>query len=78
MKTTTISADHPQKLMEVATKTVENQCEYIPGGIKILGEVDLTVLLSAILAANIKILHINCGETSFEDYYLSVIGGAKE
>ena len=76
-KTTLISADDPQKLAEVVKNTVNNPCEYIADGVKVLGDVDLNALLSAILAAGIRILNINCSETSFEDYYLSMIGGAK-
>lgn len=77
-KTTCIRADDPQKLLQIVQSTVSNQCEYTPNGIKILGNVDLTALLSAILAGGINILNINCSETSFEDYYLSMIGGAKQ
>ena len=75
-KTLSITADDPQKLAEVVKNTVKNPCEYTPGGIKIIGDVDLNGLLSEILAANIQILNINCSQTSFEEYYLSMIGGA--
>jgi len=77
-RTTCISADDPQKLREIVKATVDNQIEDIADGIKVLGDMDLTALLSAILAAGVKILSINCGETSFEDYYLSLIGGAEQ
>lgn len=77
-KTVSITADDPQKLAEVVKNTVKNPCEYAAGGIKLLGDVDLNTLLSKILEADIKILSINCSQTSFEEYYLSMIGGAKQ
>ena len=77
-KTTCISADDPQKLGEIVASAVTNQWEYTADGIKVLGNLDLNALLSAIIAGGVKILSINCSETSFEDYYLSLIGGAKQ
>lgn len=77
-KTVSICADDPQKLWEVIKSTVSNPCEYIVGGVKLLGDVDLNALLSAILAAGIQISSINCSQTSFEEYYLSLIGGAQQ
>lgn len=75
---TCITTDDPQKLMEIAAGTTDAQCEFIAGGVKISGNIDLTTLLSAILAAGLKVLSVNCSQTSFEDYYLSVIGGANQ
>lgn len=77
-KTTCISADDPKKLGEIVASAVTNQWEYTADGIKVLGNLDLNALLSAIIAGGVKILSINCSETSFEDYYLSLIGGAKQ
>ena len=77
-KTVHIQADDPQKLMEVVKATVDNPCEIAADGVKIQGETDLTALLSAILAQGLKILNIHCGATTFEDYYLSVIGGDRQ
>ena len=76
-KTTVISADDPDRLAEAVKGCVENKVEYTFDGIKIIGDVDLTALLSAVISSGVKILSVNCSETSFEDYYLSVIGGAK-
>ena len=73
---TIIRADDPNLLAEVVQSNVSNQIEYTPDGIKIIGDLDLTALLSAVIAKGIQILSINCSETSFEEYYLSVIGGA--
>lgn len=76
-KTTVITADDPQKLAEVVSGCVDNKLEYTPYGLKILGNVDLNGLLSAVIQSGVKILSVNCSETTFEDYYLSVIGGAR-
>lgn len=75
---TCISADDPQKLVQIVKETVDNPCEYTVDGLRILGDLDLTALLSAILAGGVRILNIHCSQTSLEDYYLSVIGGAKQ
>ena len=76
-KSTIISADDPKRLVEVVGGCVGNKLEYTPEGIKLSGEVDLNALFSVIIENGIKILSVNCSETSFEDYYLSVIGGGK-
>ena len=76
-KATVITADDPQKLTEVVSGCVDNKLEYTPYGLKILGNVDLNSLLSAVIQSGVKILSVNCSETTFEDYYLSVIGGAR-
>lgn len=76
-KTTVISADDPQKLAETVKSCIDNYIEYTSDGVKIIGNLDLTALLASIINSGIKILSINCSETSFEEYYLSVIGGAR-
>ena len=76
-RTTAISADNPRKLGEIVENLVNNKLEYTNDGVKIVGNIDLNAVLSAIIAGGVKILSINCSETTFEDYYLSVIGGAK-
>lgn len=76
-KTTVISTDEPQKLLEAVKAVVDNKVEYTAEGLKIIGNIDLNAVLGAVIAAGVKILSINCSETSFEDYYLSVTGGAK-
>ena len=77
-KTTLISATDPQKLAQVARACVANYMEYTADGIKITGDIDLNALLRTILDSGIEILSINCSETSFEEYYLALIGGAKQ
>ena len=76
-RTTVITADDPQKLAQVVNSCVSNRIEYTPNGVKIIGDVELNTLLAAIIADGVNILSINSSETSFEEYYLSVIGGAK-
>ena len=75
-KLTVISADDPKKLAEVVKRTIENTIEYTPDGIRVIGDVDLNSLLTTIIDAGVQILSINCSQTSFEEYYLSIIGGA--
>lgn len=77
-RSTVISADDPKKLAQVVSSCVDNKLEYTPEGIKVIGDIDLNALLSAVIDSGIKILSVNCSETSFEDYYLSMIGGAKQ
>ncbi len=77
-KTTDIRTDDVSKLAETVQKTVSNQWEYTTEGIKIYGQLDLNELLLAVLHNGITIQSINCSETSFEDYYLSLIGGANQ
>ena len=72
---TVLRVDNPQLVAEVVKNAVPNPIDYIPDGIKVIGDVDLNVLLSAIIANGIHIESVNCSETSFEEYYLSVIGG---
>lgn len=76
-KTTVIIADDPKKLAEVISGSINNRLEYTPDGVKIIGNMDLNAVLSAIIGSGVTILSVNCNETSFEEYYLSVIGGAK-
>lgn len=78
-KTTNISTNDPDALMKCLNDNFpEYSVKHINEGIKILGDIDLNKVLAAILAENIQIISINCSETSFEEYYLSVIGGVKK
>ena len=77
-KITVIEADDVTALSQVLTKLIpENNITYIGGGARILGDIDLNLVLGAIIGAGLKILSVNCSESSIEDYYLSVIGGAR-
>lgn len=75
-KATVIRVTDPAALSDCLREAFPNYpAEYTPGGVKLLGDVDLNQVLSVILNAGITILSINCSQTSFEEYYLSVIGG---
>lgn len=75
-KTTDITVDTPEKLREIIANVLPNSpISYIPNGISIKGEVNLNLLLSAIIDAGAQINNVNCHESSFEDYYLKTIGG---
>ncbi len=76
-KSTVIVADDKKALAQTISEVFNNTVEYTVDGIKIMGEIDLNILLSAVIEKGIKILSINCNDISFEDYYLSVIGGAR-
>lgn len=77
-QTIVISTDTPEKLGEVIKENIENPFELTSDSVIIYGKADLNALLSSVINADVKILSINCNETSFEDYYLSVVGGAKQ
>lgn len=75
-KTTTLTCTDPDALAACLEKAFpQYQRSYIPDGIRLLGEVDLNGVLAAVLEAGIHLLSVNCSQTSFEEYYLSVIGG---
>lgn len=43
--------------------------------VKISGDIDLNGLFKRLIDSQNSILSVNCSETSFEEYYLSLIGG---
>ncbi len=77
-KTTVITSDDPQKLTEVVKSFLPDaNVQLVPEGIKIIGELCLNSVLGKIINEGVNILTINSSETSFEEYYLSLIGSAK-
>lgn len=76
-KTTIIVADNRQALTETVYNNFSNPLEYTADGLKIIGEINLNILLATVINNGINILSINCNKLSFEDYYLSVIGGVR-
>lgn len=77
-KTTDIVADNPEELTKLVDELLpDSKISYIPDGVCIAGEFDFNAVLSAIIGAGIRIISINCHETSFEDYYLETIGGKR-
>lgn len=78
-KNTMIKVDRADLLWNVLCGLLpRNMFRPIPDGAMISGELNLNPLLRAIMDAGIRIASINCTESSFEDYYLSVIGGAQK
>lgn len=79
LKTTSIVCDKQEELEAIIKRLYpENEVCRIPQGVKIVGNIDLNQTLCEIINhGDIKISSINCNEQSIEDYYLSVIGGAR-
>lgn len=76
-RNTIIRADQPAQLEELLRSLLPTHpIGPVPDGVKITGDVNLNGLLAAIINANIQILSVNCTQSSFEDYYLNLIGGA--
>ena len=77
-KTTDITVEQPERLTELFGGLLpETSISYIPGGIRITGEIDLNTVLATIIKEEIRIISVNCHESSFEDYYLKTIGGKR-
>lgn len=75
-RNTIIRADKPGELETLVRNLLPTHpITPVPEGVKITGEVNMNGLLAAIINGNIQILSVNCTESSFEDYYLSMIGG---
>lgn len=75
-KTTDITVDNPKALEELlATVLPQAKLSPIPNGVRIAGDVDINLVSSAIINADIRITNINSHEASLEDYYLEIIGG---
>lgn len=78
LKTTDVLVDKPELLSALLENIVETAAlVYIPQGVRFVGDVNLNLLLGAIINADIKILNITSHEPSFEDYYLDVVGGKR-
>ena len=76
--TTEIKTDRPEDLFRILSGLLpENALSSIPGGVRFVGEFDLNPILSAVLENGIRIVSINCHESTFEDYYLKTIGGKR-
>lgn len=77
-KTTDITVEQPEKLAKLLDDMLNGiAISYIPGGIRLTGEIDLNAVLSAIIGAGIRITGVSCHESSFEDYYLETTGGRR-
>ena len=72
-----IEAEDRRALLVLLAKTIPvDDIVPVPNGARIYGDIDLNDTLSAILESGNRILSVNCSESSIEDYYLSVTGGA--
>ena len=77
-KFTWIQTDDPAALGAALQQAVpELQLSYTADSVRISGEVDLNKVLQTALDTGLRISAVNCKESSFEDYYLSVIGGTR-
>lgn len=75
-KTTMLDATDPAALKECICRAFpEHIVKDTPCGVKILGDIDLNAVLKTVLDENITLLSVNCNQVSFEEYYLSLIGG---
>ena len=73
-KATVLHTQDPAALLPVLGK--KGYCAALEGNcLRIPGEVDLNALLETVLSSGQKLLSINCTETGFEEYYLSLVGG---
>lgn len=55
-----------------------NNCvKLMPDAVKVEGEIDLNAVLSAVIESKNTIISVNCSQMGFEEYYLSLIGGAR-
>ncbi len=78
-KPTVIKVDRPEELIEIL-KQEKDVKDVVSSAnkVKFFGEVNINDLLGKIIASGIQILSINTYESNIEDYYLSIIGGARE
>ena len=75
-KNTMLDATDPAALKECICRTFpDHTVKDTPCGVRILGDIDLNSVLKAVLDENITLLSVNCSQVSFEEYYLSMIGG---
>ncbi len=75
-KTTEITVDRPEELETLLEGLLPKDAfSYLPGGVRLVGEIDLNSILAAIIGSGIRVVSVNCHESTFEDYYLKTIGG---
>ena len=73
---TLIKAEDNAALFATATAMYgEDSVSYDKDSVKISGKIDLNELFGRLIDSQNPILSVNCSETSFEEYYLSLIGG---
>ena len=73
-----LRAKDPQALLELVKKTLPDHSAVLEDDVvKISGEVELNSLLLAVIQSGNELTSVNCKETGFEEYYLSLLGGGK-
>ena len=74
---TEIVAKDKDALFALLSKYITNG-DMVPtaNGVKIYGALRMNLLLKTVIDAGVEILSVNCSQTSIEDYYLSLVGGA--
>ncbi|MBR5473375.1 MAG: ATP-binding cassette domain-containing protein [Clostridia bacterium] len=77
-KTTDITVDNPKALEQLLTTTFpQSKLSTIPNGVRIDGDIDINLVTSAIINADIRLTNISSHDSSLEDYYLEIIGGKR-
>ena len=77
-KYTLIKAENNDALLTLMQQHLPSNAVSMDGDrVRIGGEIDLNAVLPIILESGNRILSINCTETGFEEYYLSLIGGGR-
>lgn len=69
------AADNAALFSTAASMYGEDKVSYDRDSVKISGDIDLNALFKQLIERGNTILSVNCSETSFEEYYLSLLGG---
>ena len=78
MPSVLISANDNEKLFELVKNNFQlNNCAITGQGVRVYGNVNLNELFKKVIESGIIIENVVCSKFSIEDYYLSLIGGAK-
>lgn len=76
LKYTLVRAEDMENLLQtLRTFFSDFSVEIENGFVKISGDINLNLLFSKLIESNNQILSVICRETSFEEYYLSLVGG---
>lgn len=73
-----LTTSHREKLMQVLGEYfAQEDISQTPSGVKVVGDVRLNDLFKRIIDEGIEICSVTSYDSSIEDYYLSLIGGAR-
>lgn len=74
----TFESPTPERLFEAIKGGFdEENITLTSSGVVLYGDAELTPVLQAALDAGVTLTSVNCSKASFEEYYLSVVGGNK-